>query len=91
MKLKIQIKIHEKLVSELGGKFKAEDYIKSKIEELFSEYGISAEEVSLCIYIYICICYVYICIYIYMYIYMYIYIYIYMLCTQCRVSLFALK
>ena len=53
MNLKTQIKIYEKLVSELGGTFKAEDYIKSRIKELCSECGISTEEVSLCIYIFI--------------------------------------
>ena len=57
MNLKTQIKIYQKLVSELGGKFEgAEDFIKIKLKELCSEHGISAEEV--CLYKYF-LCYVY--------------------------------
>ena len=48
MNLKTQIKIYQKLINELGGKFEgAEDFIKSRLKELCSEHGISAEEVRL--------------------------------------------
>ena len=48
MNLKTQIKIYQKLVSEVGGKFEgAEDFIKRGLKELCSEHGISAEEVRL--------------------------------------------
>ena len=57
MSLKTQIKIYQKLVSELGGKFEgAEDFIKNRLKELRSEHGISAEEVRLYIYF---LCYLY--------------------------------
>ena len=40
MNLKTQIKIYQKLVSELGGKFEgAKDFIKSRLMELCSEQG----------------------------------------------------
>ena len=46
MKLKTQIKIYQKLVSELGGKYDgAEDFIKIRVKELCSEHGILEEEV----------------------------------------------
>ena len=67
MKLKTQIKIYQKLVSELSGKFEAEEFINTRIKELCSEHRILEEEVHL-----------YICIYIYIYIYIYIHIYKYM-------------
>ena len=58
MNLKTQIKIYQKLVSELGGKFEgAKDFIKNRLTELCSEHGISAGEVRL--YIYIILFYVY--------------------------------
>ena len=48
MNIKTQIKIYQKLLSEFGGKFEgAEDFIKSRLMELRSEHGISAEEVRL--------------------------------------------
>ena len=57
MKSKTEIKIYEKLVNELGGKFEgAEDFINTRLKELCSEHGISAEEVRLYIYF---LCYVY--------------------------------
>ena len=44
MNLKTQIKIYQKLVSELGGKFEgAEDFVKRREKELCSEHGILAE------------------------------------------------
>ena len=50
MKLKTQVKIYKKLVSELGGKYeRAEDFINSRVKELCLEHGILEEEVSLCI------------------------------------------
>ena len=53
MKLKTQIKIYQKLVSELGGKFEgAEDFINTRLKELCSEHGISEEELRLCIYLF---------------------------------------
>ena len=61
----MQIKIYQKLVNELGGKFEgAEDFIKSRLKELC---------VYMCVYIYM---YLYIYIYI-----IYIYIYIYICCV----------
>ena len=56
MKLKMQIKIYKKLVSELGGKYDgAEDFINSSVKELCLEYGILEEEVRL--YIFLCCVY----------------------------------
>ena len=56
MKLKTQIKIHQKLVSELGGKSDgAENFINTKVKELCLEHGILEEEVSL--YIFLCCVY----------------------------------
>ena len=53
MKLKTQIKIYQKLVSELGGKHDgAEDFINSRVKELCLEYGILEEEVRLYIFFY---------------------------------------
>ena len=53
MKSKTQFKIYQKLVSELGGKFEAEEFINTRIKELCSEHGILEEKVGLYIYIYI--------------------------------------
>ena len=48
MKLKTQIKIYQKLVSELGGKYDgAKDFINSRVKELYLEHGILEEEVRL--------------------------------------------
>ena len=56
MKLKMQIKIYQKLVSELGGKYDgAGDFINSRVKELCLEHGILEEEVRL----YISLCCVY--------------------------------
>ena len=52
MKLKIQMKIYQELVSELSRKFEAEEYINTWIKGLCSEHGILKEEVRL-LYIYI--------------------------------------
>ena len=51
MKLKTQIKIYQRLLSELGRKYDgAEDFISSRLKELCLEYGILEEEV--CLYIF---------------------------------------
>ena len=51
MKLKTQIKIFQKLMSELGGKYdSAKDFINNRVKELRLEHGILEEEVRL----YIC-------------------------------------
>ena len=51
MKLKTQIKIYQKLLSELGRKYDgAEDFISSRVKELCLEHGILGEEV--CLYIF---------------------------------------
>ena len=51
MKLKTQIKIYQKLVSELGGKYDgAEDFINNRVKELCLEHGILEEEVRLYIF-----------------------------------------
>ena len=56
MKLKTQIKIYQKLVSELGGKYDgAEDFINTRVKELCLEHGILEEEVRL--YIFLCCVY----------------------------------
>ena len=56
MKLKTQIKIYQKLVSELRGKYDgAEDFINTRVNELCFEHGILEEEVRL----YIILCCVY--------------------------------
>ena len=55
MKLKTQIKIYQKLVSELGRKYDgAEDFINTGVKGLCLEYGI-LEEVRL--YIFLCCVY----------------------------------
>ena len=55
MKLKTQIKIYKKLVSELGRKYDgAEDFINTRVKELCLEHGI-LEEVRL--YIFLCCVY----------------------------------
>ena len=48
MKLKTQIRIYQKLVSALGRKFGAEDFVKTKLKELCSEHGILEEEARFC-------------------------------------------
>ena len=56
MKLKTQIKIYQKLVSELGGKYDgAEDFINSRVKVLCLEHGILEEEVRF--YIFLCCVY----------------------------------
>ena len=57
MKLKTQIKIYQKLVSELGRKFGAKDFINTRLKELYSEHRILEEEVSFCNYIFLCYVY----------------------------------
>ena len=55
MKLKTQIRIYEKLVSELGRKYDgAKDFINTRVKELCLEYGI-LEEVRF--YIFLCCVY----------------------------------
>ena len=45
MKLKTQIKIYQKLVRELGGKYDGvEDFINSRVKELCLEHGMLEEE-----------------------------------------------
>ena len=52
MKFKTQIKIYQKLVSELGRKYdRAEDFINTRIRELCLEHGI-LEEVRWYIFLY---------------------------------------
>ena len=54
MKLKTQIKIYQKLVSELSGKYDgAEDFINTRVKELFRAWVL--EEVRL--YIFLCCVY----------------------------------
>ena len=55
MKLKTQIKIYQKLVSELRRNDVAEDFISNRIKELCLEHGILEEEVRL--YIFLCCVY----------------------------------
>ena len=46
MKIKTQIIIYQKLVSELGGKYDgAEEFINIRVKDLCSEHGILEEEV----------------------------------------------
>ena len=53
MKLKTQIKIYQKLLSELGRKYdRAEDFISSRVKELCLEHGILEEEVRLYIFLF---------------------------------------
>ena len=40
MKLKAQIKIYQKLVNELGGKFEAKEFISMRLKESCLEHGI---------------------------------------------------
>ena len=55
MKLKIQIKIYQKLVSVLGGKYDGtEEFINIRVKELCLEHGILEEEV-VCIYFLCCV------------------------------------
>ena len=57
MTFKTQIKIYQKLVSELGGKYDgAEDFINTRVKELCLEHGILEEEVRL--YIFLCCIYI---------------------------------
>ena len=52
MKLKTQMRIYQKLVTELGGRYDgAEEFINNRVKELCSEHGILEEEVRFCIYI----------------------------------------
>ena len=56
MKLKTQIKIYQKLVSELGGKYDgAEHFINRRVKKLCLEHKILEEEVRL--YIFLCCVY----------------------------------
>ena len=56
MKLKTQIKIYQKSVSERGGKYDgAENFINSWVKELCLEHGILEEEVRL--YVFLCCLY----------------------------------
>ena len=56
MKPKTQIKIYQKLVLELGGKYvEAEDFINSRVKKLCLGHGIPEEEVRL--YIFLCCVY----------------------------------
>ena len=56
MKLKTQIKIYQKLVRELGGRYDgAEDFINSRVKELCLEHGILEQEVRL--YTFLCCVY----------------------------------
>ena len=56
MKLKMQIEIYQKLVSELGGKYdEAENFNNSRVKELCLEHVILEEEVRL--YIFLCCVY----------------------------------
>ena len=56
MKLKTQIKIYQKLLSELGRKYdEAQDFINSRVKELCLEHGVLEEEVRL--YIFLCCVY----------------------------------
>ena len=50
MKLKTQIKIYKKLVSEVGRKYDGKDFINSRVKELCLEHGILEEEVRLYIF-----------------------------------------
>ena len=53
MKLKTQIKIYQKLLSELGRKYdEAQDFINSRVKELCLEHGVLEEEVRLYIFLY---------------------------------------
>ena len=53
MKLKMQIKTYQKLVSELGEKYEGvEDFINTRLKKSCSEHGILGEEVRF-VYIYI--------------------------------------
>ena len=53
MKLKTQIKIYQKLVSELAGKYNgAEEFINIRVKELCLQHGILEEEVLL--YVFLC-------------------------------------
>ena len=48
MKLKTQIKIYQRLLSELGRKYDgAEDFVNSRVKSLCLEHGILEEEVCL--------------------------------------------
>ena len=56
MKLKTQIKIYQKLVRELSGKYDgAEDFVNTRVKELCLEHGILEEEEGL--YIFLCCVY----------------------------------
>ena len=52
MKLKTQIKMYQKLLSELGRKYDgADDFISSRVKELCLVHGILEEEVRLYIFL----------------------------------------
>ena len=56
MKFKTEIKIYQKLVSEVGGKYDGvEDFINNRVKELCLYHGILEEEVRL--YIFLCCVY----------------------------------
>ena len=56
MKLNTQIKIYQKLVSELGGKYDgAAEFINIRVKELCLEHGKLEEEV--CLYMFLCCVY----------------------------------
>ena len=56
MKLKTQIKLYQKLVSQLGGKYDGtEDFINTRVKELCLKHGILEEEVRS--YIFLCCVY----------------------------------
>ena len=56
MKLKTQLKIYKKLMSELSGKCDgAEDFINTRLKQLCLEHGILEEEVRL--YVFLCCIY----------------------------------
>ena len=56
MKLKTHLRIYQKLVSELGGKYDgAEEFINIRVKELCLEHGILEEGVRL----YVFLCYIY--------------------------------
>ena len=57
MKLKPQIKIYQRLLSELGRKYdRAEDFINARVKGLCLQHGILEEEVRL--YIFLCCVYI---------------------------------
>ena len=56
MKLKTQIRIYQKLVSELGEKYDgAEEFTNIRVKKVCLEHGILEEEV--CLYVFLCCAY----------------------------------